>query len=202
MPHHAELLGQRARLAGIELPRRLVSPLISYLTLLEKWNRTINLTSLKDPAEAIDRLLLEPLAAARHLPHGARLADLGSGGGSPALPLALALESPQLLMIEARSRKAAFLREAARTVGQPAAVEAVRFEELAVRQDYAGSFGAVSMRAVVPDPPTIALARSLAAPDGLVAIFSSSAKPTFDEPAEAFPLLGTSWLLILRQRST
>ena len=87
--------------------------LVTYLELLWKWNRKINLTAILEPEMAIDRLLLEPLAAAAHLPAGGMLADLGSGGGSPAIPLALALSPSKLLMVESRSRKASFLREAA-----------------------------------------------------------------------------------------
>ena len=102
------------------------------------------------------------------------MADLGSGGGSPAIPLAIALNSPHLLMVESRSRKAAFLREAARHVGVAATVEAVRFEELPRKDAYRESADVVSMRAVRPDPETVALARWLTRPGGLVAYFGSS----------------------------
>ena len=74
------------------LDESLASSLVTYYELLARWNRKINLTSLEDPDEAIDRLLLEPVIAARHLsPAVVNVMDVGSGGGSPALPLALAL---------------------------------------------------------------------------------------------------------------
>ena len=62
-----------------------------------RWNRKINLTALTDPDEAIDRLLLEPLVAARYLPVPGEpsLMDIGSGGGSPAIPLKLATPAPR-----------------------------------------------------------------------------------------------------------
>ena len=70
-----------------------------------------------------------PLWPRRTCPSAEHLADLGSGGGSPAIPLALALRAPRLLMVESRSRKAAFLREAARMLELSADVVAIRFEE-------------------------------------------------------------------------
>src|SRR5438128_1758354 len=107
-------LAARVAQAGLTLGPALSSRLLVYFDLLSHWNRTINLTSLSDPDEAIDRLILEPLAAAQQLPGGAVLVDLGSGGGSPAIPLALALGTRTVVMIESRARKAAFLREALR----------------------------------------------------------------------------------------
>ena len=96
----AEVLAERAGLSGLSVPPALAERLIAYYSLLSHWNRKINLTSLSDPKEAVDRLLLEPVAAAASLPSGLELVDLGSGGGSPAVPLALALAVPQLVMVE------------------------------------------------------------------------------------------------------
>ncbi|HYT67128.1 MAG TPA: 16S rRNA (guanine(527)-N(7))-methyltransferase RsmG [Vicinamibacterales bacterium] len=172
----AALLDARAGLAGISLDAGLKTRLLDYYALLARWNRKINLTSLSDPTQAIDRLLLEPVAAARHLTAGAVLIDLGSGGGSPAIPLALALGSPRLVMVESRSRKAAFLREAAREVGVSAVVEAVRFEELKAAGRHAHSADVVSMRAVRPNSETLGLAQSLAKPDGILAVFTSQSE--------------------------
>ena len=120
----------RAVAARLTPPDPLVDRLLTYYDLLTRWNRVVNLTSLDDPDAAIDRLLLEPVAAAAHLPRAANIVDLGSGGGSPAIPLALALGSPQLDMIEARTRKTAFLREAVRELGINARVKPARFDEV------------------------------------------------------------------------
>jgi 16S rRNA (guanine527-N7)-methyltransferase len=168
------LLRTRADAAGVDLLPAIEPQLTAYLELLWKWNRKINLTAISQPEMAIDRLLLEPLAAASHLPRGGTLADLGSGGGSPALPLALALSAPKLLMVESRSRKASFLREAARTVGLDAEVLAVRFEDLFAHERYEGWADVVSMRAVRPDDDTLALASWLAKPGGTVGLITSA----------------------------
>src|SRR5688572_24878884 len=136
-------LSERAAAAGLTLHDELVTALLTYYDILQRWNAKLNLTALTADDAAIDRLLLEPVAAARYLEHGSRLIDLGSGGGSPAIPLALALQSPRLVMVESKGRKAAFLREAARTVSLPAVVETERFETLAGSSPYASAFDIV-----------------------------------------------------------
>ena len=89
-------------------------------------------------ADAIDRLLIEPFLVAgllrAHIEPipGPLLLDLGSGGGSPAIPLKIGLPNLKLLMVESRGKKAAFLREAIRQVGLTRAeVLNVRIEALA-----------------------------------------------------------------------
>lgn len=186
-------LDTRARAAGLDLPADLRDPLLAYYELLSKWNRTINLTSLIDPDAAIDRLLLEPVLAARVLPRQSALMDLGSGGGSPAIPLALALDASRLVMVESRGRKAAFLREAARTIGLSATVEAARLEAVAEKPDYLGSMDIVSMRAVRMDGPTLRIAQSFARPGGTVALFTSEDHAT----GEITPLIGRAKLIRL-----
>ena len=167
-------LDDRVALAGLTVDTDLRARLLAYYELLSRWNAKINLTSLNEPDEAIDRLLIEPVAAARSLRAGSRLADLGSGGGSPAIPLALALNSPLLLMVESKGRKAAFLREAARTVGLNATVEAARFEDVASSGRFSQDYDVVSMRAVRMDAVALTSAVRLLAPDGRIALFVSA----------------------------
>ena len=143
-------LTRRANRAGLFLADELVARLDTYYALLARWNEKINLTSLTDPDEAIDRLLLEPLLAARHVPPAAtRLMDVGSGGGSPAIPLVLAEPRLHLTMVEAKARKSAFLREAVRQIGLTnARVENARAEELLTHADLHEAFDLLSLRAV------------------------------------------------------
>ena len=114
-------LGRRARRAGVSLPTAAVEALEVYFRLLSKWNTKINLTALplaQPTEETFDRLLIEPLAAARNVKDGPTCwVDLGSGGGSPAIPLKIVKPSLKLTMVESKVRKAAFLREAIRTIG-------------------------------------------------------------------------------------
>jgi 16S rRNA (guanine527-N7)-methyltransferase len=164
-------------MAGLTVPPELSSRLVTYLDVLERWNRKINLTSLSDPNEAVDRLLLEPLAAAAHLRSGSALADLGSGGGSPAIPLALALGSRHLLMVESRSRKAAFLREVARTLELDATVRSERFQDVVRDSILKSAFDIVSIRALRVDGETLTAAQELLGAEGTVALFRATAQP-------------------------
>ena len=202
VPATRALLDERARLAGVLIPEVLADRLTAYYALLMRWNRKINLTALQDSPEAVDRLLLEPVAAAPLLPSASVLIDLGSGGGSPAIPLGLALGVEHLVMVESRSRKAVFLREAAREVGLRATVEAVRFEVLADAGTHHGTGGIVSLRAVRPDAETLRLAWSLTKPDGVVALFLS-AQQDVQLPSGtaglATPLIGDAVLHVSRR---
>ena len=198
-PPVAARLADRASAAGIVLADPLGAALVAYYELLTRWNAKINLTALRDPDEAIDRLLLEPVAAAAHLPTGSTLMDLGSGGGSPAIPLALALQTERLIMVESRGRKASFLREAARTVGISAVVEEGRFEDLVGRDAYRAQADIVSMRAVRMDAAALTAAASFLRPAGMLALFVSSGTAIAGAPQLSLlnrhRLIGTSELL-------
>jgi 16S rRNA (guanine527-N7)-methyltransferase len=130
-----ERLSRRARKARICTPEEVLAPLETYYRLLARWNVKINLTSLplQVPTDAtFDRLFIEPLLAAELVPDvpGTWL-DLGSGGGSPALPLKIVRPSLSLTLVESKTRKAAFLREVVRTLKLSGAeVANMRFQEL------------------------------------------------------------------------
>src|SRR4029079_9305480 len=80
-----------------------------------KWNRTYNLTAVREPLAMVSHHLLDSLAVLPHLDfaHGdARLADIGSGGGLPGIPLALARPQWHVALVESNEKKAAFLQQA------------------------------------------------------------------------------------------
>lgn len=203
MSETAGRLRNRAQAFGLLIPPHAETRLVTYFDLLFRWNAKINLTALTDPDAAIDRLLLEPLAAALELPRELDLMDLGSGGGSPAIPLALALEARRLVMVESKARKAAFLREAARAVDLYAVVESDRFEAVAERGAYRGQMSAVSIRAVRVDVATLKTARTFLQPGGRVALFSRIPVLPADwsddvlHPVKIAPLPGDTHLVLL-----
>jgi 16S rRNA (guanine527-N7)-methyltransferase len=174
----AQLL-QRASVTGLMLPGGLADRLVAYYELLERWNRTINLTSLAETAASLDRLLLEPVAAAAYLPSGPfRLMDVGSGGGSPAIPLALAAPESCLVMVESRTRKAAFLREAIRALSLArATVEVTRAEDLSAAGSYTRSIDALSMRAVRASRTLLLGLTGFLRPEGLMLLFRGAPAP-------------------------
>lgn len=148
---------RRATRAGLFLPDDLTQQLATFYALLSRWNQKINLTALQNPDEAIDRLILEPLIAARYVPATARrLMDVGSGGGSPAIPLKLAVPRLALTMVEVKARKSAFLREAVRQLElADTEVETARIEELLPKPGLHEAFDILSMRAVRVEARTL-----------------------------------------------
>lgn len=144
---------RRAEELGLTVAPDLAESFANYVSLLARWNRRINLTALAlEPlsADALDRLIMEPLAAARLvLPTDRLLIDIGSGGGSPAIPLRLACPALKLVMVESKTRKAAFLREAIRQLDlRDSTVENCRLEELESHSDLIEMSDVVSLRAV------------------------------------------------------
>ena len=168
---------RRSRRAGLSLESALTDQLVSYIELLVRWNRKINLTSITQPDEAIDRLLIEPLLAARHLPLGRplHLLDIGSGGGSPAIPLTLASPGTRLTMVESKVRKSAFLREAVRHLAlESAVVETTRYEELLTRPELHEAIDVVSLRAVRTESRVLMSLQAFLKPAGWLFLFTSA----------------------------
>ena len=175
----------RARLELFELQvsAAVVQQATAYFGLLAKWNDHLNMTSLDvgtPSPEAMDKLLVEPFLAARLLPAGVvsgdqepRLLDLGSGSGSPAVPLAISIPLRRLVMVESKSRKAAFLRDLIRRLPLPDAVVLHRRVEELRPSDLAGPADLVSIRAVkLPTKSWKALA-DLMKPGGFLVWFRS-----------------------------
>jgi 16S rRNA (guanine527-N7)-methyltransferase len=185
-----ERLSRRARKAGITIPPPLADRLWVYFQLLAKWNAKINLTGLdlEDPTpEGIDRLLIEPLLAAPHGDGAKSLIDIGSGGGSPALPLALALPGVRLAMIEVKTRKSVFLREAARELGlEGAVVVTARHESLLADPTFHDSFDLLSVRAVRVEARVFAALQAFVRPGGRILHFRAAAEtaPLLPPPLE------------------
>lgn len=101
---------------GIEFENGDVGRLGEYLRLMLEANRTMNLTAITEPAQGWirhiqDSLTLMPLLA--DLPPGARVIDVGSGGGCPGVPLAVAMPHLSFALLEATGKKAAFLESVA-----------------------------------------------------------------------------------------
>ena len=104
----------------LALPASTRDQLIAYVMLLAKWNRSYNLTAVREPLAMVSQHLLDSLAVLPHLPlpqAAARLADVGTGAGLPGIPLALARPQWRVALIESNQKKAAFLRQATIELG-------------------------------------------------------------------------------------
>jgi len=184
-------LTRRARRAKVVVSSETAAALEEYFALLDRWNTKINLTALplRPPTdEAFDRLFVEPLAAARFLRDEPDVwLDLGSGGGSPAIPLKMVRPQLKLTMVESKVRKAAFLREAIRVLKlENAAVENSRIELLPAM--YIGAAAVVTVRAVRVDATLLARASELLTWDGQLILFRPNKLPI---SASSFELVDT-----------
>ena len=190
-------LAERASRANAAISETVIDALDVYYRLLTRWNRTINLTAFSlDPLtdEALDRLFIEPLAAAPYIREALDVTplsvwfDLGSGGGSPAIPLKIAAPQLHLTMVESRSRKAAFLSEAVRALnlGNAEVVNA-RFEDLHAPEPAADL---VTVRAVRADELLNTAVAGLLNDAGVFAVFGP--KPS---PGEVWEVVRTIQLL-------
>lgn len=114
---------------ALPMPQGARDKLLAYVELLAKWNRTYNLTAIREPEKMVSQHLLDALAVVRHLPHG-KLADVGSGGGLPGVPIAIVQPERPVTLNDSNQKKAAFLRQASIELGLAnAEVHAGRVED-------------------------------------------------------------------------
>lgn len=175
-------LGERE---GLALEGERWRRLGQYAALLLRWSERMNLTSLDGGGRGLGRLVIEPLLAARHVPPGAAaMLDVGSGGGSPAIPMKIGRPELLLRMVESRARKAAFLRHAVRELELDGVeVENCRYEALAERPGMRDSQDVVTVRGVRVDDAVGGL-RGFLKPGGRVLAFRSAGQSGFASDAE------------------
>jgi 16S rRNA (guanine527-N7)-methyltransferase len=145
---------------GIDLPDTARQKLLAFRDLLLKWNKTYNLTALRDPEQAISYHLLDSLAILPHVGEGP-LFDVGSGGGLPGIPLAIARPELAVTLVDAVQKKTTFLQQAAIELGlKNVAVHHARVEEMR------GQYAQISSRAFADLARLVGLTRHLLEPGG------------------------------------
>lgn len=147
------LLLEGAESLGVRLTDAAARGFARYYAELTRWNRRVNLTAITEWDAAQILHFVDSLSAAAALPQaaleGGRVVDVGSGAGFPGIPLKLAYPSMRLALVEARGKKAAFLREICDTLGlRDVEVRAGRAETLAHEPDLREGFDAALARAV------------------------------------------------------
>ena len=144
----------------IDLSEATQDKLLAFRDLLLKWNRTYNLTALRDPAQAVSHHLLDSLAILPHIGAGPLL-DVGSGGGLPGIPLAIARPELSVSMVDTVQKKATFLQQAGIELGlKNVAAYHARVEEMS------GQYAQISSRAFSELALFVSLTRHLLAPGG------------------------------------
>jgi 16S rRNA (guanine527-N7)-methyltransferase len=152
---------------ALALPPGAIDQLQAYLDLLAKWNKTYNLTAIRDPLQAVSLHVLDSLSVLRELPEGGgELADIGSGGGLPGIPLAIAEPARRVTLNDANEKKGAFLRQAVIELGlRNAEVHIGRAEQWRPTQ----RFAVVISRGFASLVDFLSACRHLVAPGGVLA---------------------------------
>jgi len=187
----AALEGGLAAMGLRDLPAPRVAALEGHLRLLLAWTGAVNLTAIRDPRAAVAAHVLDALSAVGLLrDEGVRaLLDLGSGGGYPGLPLAIALPAERAGLVESIAKKARFLEAAVAGLGLAGRVDVARerAESLAADPRHRERWPAVTARAVAGLPELVELAFPLLAPGGLLVAWKGSAIE--EERLQAMPAL-------------
>ena len=124
-------LRERAIDFGVQLRGDDRERLGSYYELLLKWNPRLHLVAPCSPEEFATRHILESLVLLAHLTNGARVTDVGSGGGLPIVPCLIMRADLRATLIESSQKKVVFLREACRQLPMQPRLIANRFEDIA-----------------------------------------------------------------------
>jgi 16S rRNA (guanine527-N7)-methyltransferase len=149
-----------------------LAKLASYGNLLLRWNERTSLTAIREARGVLDRHIVESVAAARLVPAGiTTLLDYGSGAGLPGIPIAVVREEVRVTLAESQGKKAAFLREAVRTLDLNASIHAGRVADL----DVATLFDAITLRAVEKMEESVKEARERVGAGGFLVIFATAA---------------------------
>jgi 16S rRNA (guanine527-N7)-methyltransferase len=206
-----ERLRLRSGDVGVPLSSTQLEQLERYFVLLTRWNPRINLTSL--PLDSLsdsdfDRLFVESIAATGTIQDTAvAWVDLGSGGGSPAIPLKVVKPELDLTLVEAKARKCAFLREVVRTLqlGETTVLQ-TRIEELPGLMA-AGSVDLLTTRAIRLEGGIVDACLPLLSPNGRWLAFGSAQPPSTAgeglilEMSQRLATNSRAWLHVYRGKS-
>lgn len=184
------------------------TPLQRYAALLLEWNQSVNLTGARTLDEVEAQIADGAVLLAMSWEGVSRVIDVGSGGGLPAIPLALALAEVRFSLLEANQKKCAFLEHAAGTLGlRNVIVMAGRAEDFGQRPEYREQFDRAISRAAAPPPVLLELALPFVKPSGDLVAQVSSVQPQRLEAASALlgggiprlerPLAGGGELLVV-----
>ncbi|QWF70898.1 16S rRNA (guanine(527)-N(7))-methyltransferase RsmG [Methylomonas paludis] len=116
MPAYREKLQQGIAALALPLAETEISALLHFIKLIEKWNKTYNLTAIRDPAEMVDFHILDSLAILPHI-QPPRIADIGTGAGLPGIPLAICRPDCHFTLLDSNAKKTRFVQQAVLELG-------------------------------------------------------------------------------------
>ena len=163
-------LARRLNAIGLPLAAKQTAALAAFVELLLKWNKVYNLTGVRGADEVVDRHFVESFAL-RPLLEGTHVADVGSGGGLPGVPLAIVEPERRFTLIESRAKRVRFLRHVVAEL-KLANTEVAhgRAEDLPVTRP----FDTVLARAVAPPAELLSICRHLTAPGSILLLLTAA----------------------------
>jgi len=192
---YREILESELRTFQFDLEPDQKSTLASYCDELSRWNKRINLTGLTGAA-LVRRLVVEPAWIGLQLKPQGILLDIGSGNGSPAIPLVVVSQFGECHLVEARTRRAAFLRHLVTRLRLPSVeIHHARFEDVA---QSIGSPNWVTLQAVALTQELMGSIQNMSyTTTTVVWITSSFARPVGLQPSGSLsvPITGTKVFL-------
>src|SRR5215207_4400129 len=166
---HQTLLREGAAQFSFTLTEEIITQFATFIQEIQRWSKIVDLLSQTDPETLIRKHILDSLALLPWIPEGRRMLDLGSGAGFPGLSLAIVKPDLSITLIEARRKRANFLKESIRKLRlhNVKAYEG-RAEDLSRKKDLQGAFDIVVTRATWNISSFLNIARPFLHPHGFV----------------------------------
>ena len=188
-----QLIAEGAGALGIELSSAQIEKLSCHATELLRWNRKINLTRISDPVEMAVKHYVDSLACVPYVPDGATILDIGTGGGFPGVPVAVAAKPGNVLMIDSVRKKISFLQQAIRLMKlHNSEARHIRAQELKNQPGYGEFFDIVVCRALTGIDHIIELAFPLLKSGGAVVALKGRAGQVEKEYRQHAGKMGTA----------
>ncbi|MFY9329214.1 MAG: 16S rRNA (guanine(527)-N(7))-methyltransferase RsmG [Georgfuchsia sp.] len=185
------ILQEGLQALGIVLPESATNKLLAYVDLLVKWNRTYNLTSIRNGDEMVTQHLLDSLSILSHVQDMQNLADIGSGAGLPGIPLAIARPELRVTLIDSVQKKSAFQQQAKIDLALPnVSIYSGRIEDYKRH----GEFDAVTARAFSDLPTLVKSAAPILRPGGRIYAMKGVL------PQDEMAVLAADWQVVATPR--